>query len=454
MPDDYFDDEPGGQVGPPRDEAAEQALLGGMMLDSNVIPDVTELIDSTDFYKPAHETVFRAICTLFHDNGPVDPIAVGAELVKRGNIRQIGGHTYLHTLVDSTPTAANATYYADIVRSRARLRRLVEAGMWIGQTAQAAEGEVDDIVDACGARFNQAVQGHDPSQALLVGEDFAEFCDHIESLQRDGRALGVMTGYQDLDTLTLGLHPGQMIVIAARPGVGKSTAALDIARRAALRDGHGVAFFTLEMSRTEVQMRLVSAEGNIPLQHIRNGQMDEADWMRFGNVRERVMSAPLVIDDSHHQTLLRIKSTCRRLAQRRGFGLGLVVVDHLGLLQPAQTGGRRTENRQTEVAELSRGLKLMAKELQVPVLALSQLNRMVEARTEKKPQLSDLRDSGSIEQDADVVILLHREDAYEKESPRAGEADFIVAKHRNGPTATITVAAQMYRSRFADMART
>jgi len=257
---------------------------------------------------------------------------------------------------------------------------------------------------------------------------------------------GIPTGFRELDELTNGLHGGQMIVVAARPAMGKSTLALDFARAASIGHDFPSIFFSLEMGKSEIAMRLLSAEGAIPLQNMRKGTLDPRDWTTVAATRGRINDAPLYIDDSPNMTLVEIRAKCRRLKQRAG--LRMVIIDYLQLM----TSGKRVESRQQEVSEFSRSLKLIAKELQVPVIALSQLNRGPEQRQDKKPAISDLRESGSIEQDADMVILLHREDAYERESPRAGEADLIVAKHRNGPTATITVAFQGHYSRFADMA--
>jgi replicative DNA helicase len=271
--------------------------------------------------------------------------------------------------------------------------------------------------------------------------------DEIEAIgSRGGVLTGVPTGFSDLDALTNGLHPGQMVVIAARPAIGKSTLALDFARAAAIRHGIATVLFSLEMGRNEITMRLLSAEARVPLSTMRTGQMNDDDWARLARRMSEVADAPLFIDDSPNMNLMEIRAKCRRLKQRND--LKFVIIDYLQLM----SSPKRVENRQQEVSEMSRSLKLLAKELDVPVIALSQLNRGPEQRTDKKPLLSDLRESGSIEQDSDVVILLHREDAYERESPRAGEADLIVAKHRNGPTATVTVAFQGHYSRFVDMA--
>ncbi|NTW42828.1 MAG: replicative DNA helicase, partial [Cellulomonadaceae bacterium] len=257
--------------------------------------------------------------------------------------------------------------------------------------------------------------------------------------------IGIPTGFADLDRLTNGLHPGQMIVIAARPAIGKSTLGIDIARSASIKHNRTSVVFSLEMSRTEITMRLLSAEARIHLQKMRSGQMGEDDWQKLAATMGKISEAPLFIDDSPNMSLMEIRAKCRRLKQKHN--LELVIIDYLQLM----SSGKRVESRQQEVSEFSRALKLLAKELEVPVIAISQLNRGPEQRTDKRPMMSDLRESGSIEQDADMVILLHREDAYEKESPRAGEADLIVAKHRNGPTDTITVAFQGHYSRFVDM---
>ncbi|NEE34134.1 replicative DNA helicase, partial [Streptomyces sp. SID7982] len=275
--------------------------------------------------------------------------------------------------------------------------------------------------------------------------------DEIEAIgSRSGEMTGVPTGFTDLDALTNGMHPGQMIVIAARPAMGKSTLALDFARAASIKNNLPSVIFSLEMGRNEIAMRLLSAEARVALHHMRSGTMTDEDWTRLARRMPEVSAAPLYIDDSPNLSMMEIRAKCRRLKQRND--IKLVIIDYLQLMQAG--GSKRSESRQQEVSDMSRNLKLLAKELEVPVIALSQLNRGPEQRTDKKPMVSDLRESGSIEQDADMVILLHREDAYEKESPRAGEADIIVGKHRNGPTATITVAFQGHYSRFVDMAQT
>jgi replicative DNA helicase len=732
---------------PPQDIAAEQSVLGGMMLSKDAIADVVEVLRGTDFYRPAHELAYDAVLDLYGRGEPADAVTVAAELTKRGELSRVGGAAYLHTLISSVPTAANAGYYAEIVRERAVLRRLVDAGTKIVQLGYAASGgDVDFLVDSAQAEVYAVTERRTSEDYLPLGDIIEGTIDEIEASSHRGDGLtGVPTGFADLDQLTNGLHPGQMIVIAARPALGKalaldtplptpsgwttmgkvrvgdrlvaadgtpttvvaatgvmagrpcyeltfddgtvvvadaqhqwltdtrgrhavsavrtteeisrtllrpgcdqpdhgvrvtrplvlpevelavpgysfgvtvglaclgagapdaagvpdaevvmraegegadlaglprprripvgylrasasqrravlagvldvagrvtddgvvevrvtshglasdvrdlvlglgytlqdrprtdvafttsdrvfrltrkqiahkerctgqqnppvsyrfitsarrvdsvpvrcveidhpdhlylatrsmipthnSTMGLDIARSAAIKHGMPTVIFSLEMGRNEITMRLLSAEATVSLQHMRKGTMREEDWTRLARTMGRVSEAPLFIDDSPNMSLMEIRAKCRRLKQQHG--LKLVVIDYLQLM----SSGKRVESRQQEVSEFSRALKLLAKELEVPVIAISQLNRGAEQRTDKRPQMSDLRESGSIEQDSDIVILLHREDAYERESPRAGEADFIVAKHRNGPTDTIVVAFQGHYSRFVDMA--
>jgi len=426
---------------------AEQSALGGMLLSKDAVADVIESVKGIDFYIPKHEVIFEALLTLYSHGEPTDVVTVTDELIKTGELSRAGGAEYLHTLTSIVPTAANAGYYAQIVAERAMLRRLVEAGTRIVQMGYSGQGEALDLVNNAQAEI-YGITGNDAAEdyaPLTIAVDAA--VDEIEAARgRDGQMTGIPTGFSGLDQLTNGLHPGQMIIIAARPAMGKSTLALDIARAAAIQPEMPTIFFSLEMGRSEIAMRLMSAEGAIPLQNMRKGSLDQRDWTTIAAVRGRINDAPLYIDDSPNMTLVEIRAKCRRLKQR--VGLKMVVIDYLQLM----TSGKRVESRQQEVSEFSRALKLLAKELGVPVIALSQLNRGPEQRADKKPALSDLRESGSIEQDADMVVLLHRESAYERDSPRAGEADLIVAKHRNGPTDTITVAFQGHFSRFTDMA--
>ena len=432
---------------PPQDIAAEQSVLGGMLLSKDAIADVVEVVRATDFYRPAHQTIFDVVVDLYGKGEPADAVTVSAELTRTGELARAGGAPYLHTLLSSVPTAANAGYYARIVAEQAILRRLVEAGTRIVQLGYSTGlGDVDDVVDRAQQTVYDVTEKRTSEDYALLEDLMQPTMDELEAIgSRGGSMTGVPTGFADLDQLTNGLHPGQLVIIAARPGLGKSTLGLDVARSCSVKNGMASVIFSLEMTKTEITMRLLSAEARVPLHHMRAGTMTDDDWARLARRMGEVADAPLFIDDSPNLTMMEIRAKARRLKQRHN--LRLVVVDYLQLMQ----GNKKAESRQQEVSELSRSLKLLAKELDCPVIAMSQLNRGPEQRQDKKPMLSDLRESGSIEQDADMVVLLHREDAYEKESPRAGEADFIVAKHRNGPTATITVAFQGHYSRFVDM---
>ena len=429
---------------PPQDLIAEQGVLGGMLLSKDAIADVVEIIRERDFYRPAHELIYDAIVDLYGRGEPVDPVTVSAELTKRGDIARAGGAPYLHTLISSVPTAANAGYYAKIVRERAILRRLVEAGTKIVQLGYSTEGEVDDAVDQAQAEVYSVTERRANEDYVQLSTLLTAALDEIDKISQGVMGEGVKTGFKELDSLTNGLHPGNMIVLAARPAVGKSTLGLDIARYASIHKGDTSVIFSLEMSRSEITMRMLSAEARVALNNIRAGTLNDEEWARLARRMGEISEAPLFIDDSPNLSLMEIRAKARRLKQRHD--LKLIVIDYLQLM----TSGKRVENRQQEVSEFSRQLKLLAKELNVPIIAISQLNRSPEQRSDKKPLLSDLRESGSIEQDADVVILLHRDDLYDNQN-RSGEADLIVAKHRNGPTRTITVSAQLHFARFVDM---
>ncbi|WP_078854989.1 replicative DNA helicase [Streptomyces sp. NRRL F-5135] len=432
---------------PPHDLDAEQCVLGCLLAARDVIGDIQDILTAEHFYRPAHGLIFETILALFEKGDPCNPVSVNAELVRRGDIGRAGGPATTHQLFHGAPASASATYYADIVLEQARLRSLVEAGSRIMQMGYAAEGDIDEIENAAHALLSDAIRTEDVDEEVgALGDGLDDIFDELER-GRDGMA-GVPTGFIDFDALTDGLHPGQLIVIAARPAMGKSTFAVDIARHAAIREGKHVAIFSLEMGKKELTKRIISAEARVGLHHIVHRQVTDDDWTRIACVTERLATAPLHINARPGQTPASIKARCRKMQQ--GDGLDLVIVDYLQLMESA--AGRKSDNRQQEVASMSRAFKVLAKELGIPVIVLSQLNRGPEQRADKKPAMSDLRESGAIEQDADVVILLHREDAYDKESPRAGEADLIVEKNRNGPNAIITVAFQGHFSRFVDMA--
>lgn len=670
---------------PPQDLMAEQSVLGGMLLSKDAIADVVEKVRGEDFYKPAHQRIYEVILELFGRGEPADAVTVAAELDRRAMLRRIGGAPYLHTLISTVPTAANAGYYAGIVAEKSTLRRLVEAGTRVVQYGYAgADGaEVADVVDRAQAAIYDVTQREQRQNFDVLADLLQDTMDELDTLSTNGgMASGVPTGFTDLDELTNGLHPGQMVTVAARPGVGKalaldtslptptgwtsmadvavgdqllgadghpttvvavtevlygrpcydvefsdgtvitadeqhqwptrggvlitadlaagmtivrpepvempaataipvsayqvgrrlggddargtdfepwawrylrgsleqrwemlrgvieaatitggagdsftinapwgrgehrtlvldllatlgfvpdrgwpgqsihvpagertitavrprhsvpvrcvqvdntdhlylagrgmvpthnSTLALDFMRSASIKNNLASIIFSLEMSKSEIVMRLLSAEASIKLADMRAGRMSDDDWTKLAKLMSRISEAPLFIDDSPNLTMTEIRAKARRLAQQQD--LKLIVIDYMQLM----TSGKKVESRQQEVSEISRNIKLLAKELKVPVVALSQLNRGPEQRVDKKPMISDLRESGAVEQDSDVVLLLHRPDAMDYDSPRGGEVDLIVGKHRNGPTRTLTLAHQLHLSRFANMART
>lgn len=430
---------------PPQDLGAEVAVLGSMLLSKDAISDVSEILHSADFYMPAHQMIFDAIMELFVHDAPADAITVSAELTKRGELVKIGGATQLHTLVSQTPTAANVDYYANIVREKAILRRLVEAGTRIAQIGYAGAGEIESIVDRAESEIFDVTQRRTTEDYKDLETLMPLAFNEIEALATRGAGMhGVGTGFTDLDNYTHGFQPGQLIIVAARPGVGKSTLAMDFARNAVFRQNLPTAFFSLEMSSMEIMFRLLSAETGIELNHLRKGTMNASHYQTLASKMGVLAEGKLYIDDSANLTMMEIRAKARRLKQKHN--LAFLVVDYIQLM----SSGKKVESRQQEVSEFSRQMKLLAKELEIPVVALSQLNRGPETRSDKRPLLSDLRESGSLEQDADIVILIHKEDA---ESPRAGEADLILAKNRNGQTSIVPVAFQGHRSRFMNLAQ-
>ena len=445
-------DPPGRDFGrqPPHDNEAEQGVLGAMLLSPNTITDIIEELIPDDFYRPAHQLIYRAILDLFSDNKDVDPVIVAGRLDRNHDLERVGGAPYLHTLISSVPTAANARYYAEIVAEKAVLRRLVDAGTRVVQLGyEGTEGaEVDVVVDMAHQEVFAIAQRNVTEDYAILADILQPTMDELDELStHGGLARGIPTGFIDLDNLTNGLHGGQMIIVAARPGVGKSTLALDFMRSCSIKHNKASVIFSLEMSKSEIVMRLLSAETEIRLSDMRAGRMSDEAWAKLANRVGQISEAPLFIDDSANLTMMEIRSKARRLKQKHD--LQMIVVDYLQLM----SSGKRVESRQQEVSEFSRQLKLLAKELDVPLVAISQLNRGPESRTDKRPQLADLRESGSLEQDADMVMLLYRPDSQDKDDERAGEADIILAKHRGGPIDTVQVAHQLHYSKFVDMAR-
>lgn len=432
---------------PPQDVHAEQAVLGAMLLSTNAAGDIAEILRPDDFYRPQHAAIYRVVLDLYTRGEPADSVTVAAALANNDDLARVGGAGYLHTLMATVPTAANGTYYARIVADHAQDRRLIEVGTRIVQLGYQAARDPDNPKHNQATKYlYDAITDNTADPLVPIADDIRATLDAIEA----GPQRGLSTGFTDLDVLLGGLFPDQLIYVGARPGVGKSTLVMDIARSVGIRQNLPVLYFSLEMSRQELITRILSAEARVPLHLLRAGsdRLDINDWTRLGKASGELTDAQIFIDDSPGLSFVDILARARRHASRTP--LGLIVVDHVHIM--GSVGGKANETREREVARTSSGLKLMAKDVHCPVVAAAQLNRGPENRMDKRPGLSDLRDSGSLEQDADVVILLHRDDYHDKESPRAGEADFIVAKHRNGPTDTVTVASQLHLSRFHDMA--
>lgn len=432
---------------PPNDQAAEMSTLGGMLLSKDAAAVVLEMLTGDDFYYPKHEIIFSAINTVFGRAEPIDVIMITEQLTREGNLAKVGGASYLHTLESSVPTAANASYYAGIVADKSVLRKLVESGTRITQLGYAAEGEPSELVNEAQMDIFAIGRASGAQDALVLSDAVNIAVNEMEKQAKQAKeGIDVPTGFRELDDVTNGLQPGQLVLIAARPGLGKSTLALDFARASALRANVPTVFFSLEMSASEISQRLLAAETSVPLSVIRKSKELSAEgWKRINSVQARIGETPLYIDDSPNLTLSEIRAKCRRLKAHRG--IKLVIIDYLQLL----TSGKKVENRQQEVSEFSRSLKLLAKELDVPIVALSQLNRGPEQSQDKRPLLSHLRESGSLEQDADIVLLLHRERQTEQ-SQNTNDAEILIAKHRNGEMRDLKVNFEGHYSRFSDMA--
>lgn len=433
---------------PPADKEAEQGVLGAMLLSPHTVAEVIDVLDPDDFYYPAHTLIYHAMLDLYSQSSEIDPVIVAGRLDRQNNLERAGGAPYIHTLMSVVPTAANARYYAEIVAEKAVLRKLVDAGTRVVQLGYegAEDTEIENVIDRAQQEVFKVAQKKTTEDYRVLGDIIPPTIDELIALGKDGQETGVPTGFHDLDKLTHGLRAGQMIIIAARPGVGKSTLAMDFMRSASLKHNKASVIFSLEMSASEIVMRLLSAEAEVKLSDMRGGNLSTDDWHKITDTLDRIEQAPLYIDDSPNLTMMEIRSKARKLKQQQG--LDLIVLDYMQLM----SSGKKVESRQQEVSEFSRSLKLLAKELEVPLIAISQLNRGPESRTDKRPQLADLRESGSLEQDADMVMLLYRPDSQDRDNERAGEADIILAKHRGGPIDTVQVAHQLHYSKFVNMA--
>jgi len=441
---------PVGRV-PPHNLEAEASVLGSALVDNEAIDRVEGLITPDVFYKEAHRKIWRAMEALRARGEPVDLVTLAEELKKNGELEEVGGHTYLVGLSEATPTAAYAEHYARIVAEKAVLRRLIAAAGEVMRLAYDEAGSVEEIVDQAG-KLILDVATHGPRHDFLgMRELVTEAHERITRLREDGSVGDLLpTGFADLDRMIGGLGPGSLNIIAARPSMGKTAFALTIAQNVALRDATPVAIFSLEMPALDLVLRMLSSEARVDMNRIRQAQLSDRDYERLVNAAGRIYDAPIFIDDTPGLTLMELRARARRLAAHHK--VGLIIIDYMQLMSGGQSN-RNGENRQQEIAAISRGLKSLARELEVPVVALSQLSRAVESRPNKRPMLSDLRESGSIEQDADLVLFIYRDDYYNEHSEKAGIAEIIIGKQRNGPVGTVELQFHAAHVRFNDLAR-
>ncbi len=438
----------GGRV-PPHNLQAEESLLGAMLLSREAVAAAAEQVTADSFYKPAHGHIYDAISALTAQGEPVDPVTVADELRRSDLLDALGGPSVLLSLQANTPATSNASRYARIVEDHALLRKLIGVAAEISELGYSLPDDVVKTLDEAETMVYDLSQNRITDSTAELRELLPDTLSRIEMLYDRGDAItGTPSGYTDLDDLTSGLQPEALIVIGARPAMGKTAFALGMASHAAMHAGKPVLYFSLEMSRLELSQRLLSAEARVDSRRMASGRLEDSDWTKITGAVGRLAEAPIWLDDNPNVSIAEIRGKARRLSSKVG-ELGLVVVDYVQLM----TGRSNAENRQVEVAEISRGLKILARELHCPVVALAQLNRGLEQRADKRPLLSDLRESGALEQDADVVMFLYRDEIYNPESPDAGTAEVLVSKHRSGPLGVTRLAFLSHYTRFANMAR-
>ncbi len=432
----------------PQNIEAECGVLGSIIIDPEAIVQVSDFLRADDFYRDAHRTIYEVILQLYEEHEPADFITICDELERRNKLEEVGGASYITSLVNQVPTSGNVEFYARIVERTAILRHLIHAA---GQIAAIAyeEGDADIALDKAEQLIFNISQRHARSDFAHMRDILAEYMNKLDQLhERRGTIVGVPTGFTDLDRLTGGLQKSDLIVLAARPGIGKTSLALSIAHNSALKYQNSIAVFSLEMSKDQLAQRLLSMDAGIDQQRLRTGRIEDDEWDRIVYAMDTLSEANIWIDDTAGISTMEMRSKARRLQAEQG--IDLIIVDYLQLMQ-ATIGGKRNENRVQEISEISRSLKGLARELNIPVLALAQLSRAVESRQSKVPQLSDLRESGSIEQDSDIVMFIYRDDIYNQESERKNIADIIIAKHRNGPVGEISLYFQASQTRFRDL---
>lgn len=437
---------------PPHSVEAEQSVLGGLLLENEAMDRIADILGPDDFYRHDHKLIFQHISRLFERSRPADIVTVAESLENAAELSGVGGLAYLAALAQNTPTAANIRRYAEIVRERAVMRKLVEVGSSIAESAYNPLGrDAQQLLDEAEARIFQIAEGGKRStQGFLDMKTLLpQVADRIDTLyQRDNHSdvTGIPTGFSDLDSMTSGMQPGDLIIVAGRPSMGKTAFSLNIAENVALDTGKPVAVFSMEMGATQLVTRMIGSIGKLDQHRMRNGNLEDEDWVRLTTALGKLNDAPVYIDEGAGLSSFEVRARSRRLHRQVG-ELGLIVIDYLQLMTGTSTGGK-SENRATEISEISRSLKALAKELDVPVIALSQLNRSVEQRPDKRPVMSDLRESGAIEQDADLILFIYRDQVYNPDSPDKGTAEIIIAKQRNGPIGRVRLTFLGENTRF------
>ena len=440
---------------PPHSVEAEQSVLGGLLLENEALDKIADILGSGDFYRHDHRLIYQHIGRLIEHNKPADIVTVAESLENSAELSSIGGIAYLGALAQNTPTAANIRRYAEIVRERAVMRKLVEVGSGIAESAYSPQGrDAQQLLDEAEAKIFQIAEGGKRSSEGFVDIKvlLPQVADRIDQLfQRDNASdvTGIPTGFSDLDSMTSGFQPGDLVIVAGRPSMGKTAFSLNIAENVALDSGLPVAVFSMEMAATQLAMRMIGSVGRLDQHRMRTGRLEDEDWVRLTTALGRLNDAPVFIDEGAGLSSFDVRARARRLHRQCG-KLGLIVVDYLQLM--SAPSGRQGENRATEISEISRSLKALAKELDVPVVALSQLNRSVEQRPDKRPVMSDLRESGAIEQDADLILFIYRDEVYNSDSPDKGTAEIIIAKQRNGPIGRVRLTFLGENTRFENFA--
>ncbi|ENH95958.1 replicative DNA helicase [Gracilibacillus halophilus YIM-C55.5] len=432
---------------PPHNLEAEQAVIGAIFLEPEALSSASEILIPEDFYRASHQQIFRNILELADNAEPIDLVTVTTALSNQQLLEEVGGVSYLSDLANAVPTAANIVYYCRIVEEKALLRRLIRTATDIVTNSFAMEDDVDEVLNEAEKRILEVSNRQNASAFKNINDVLIEVYDNIDQLHKNtGEVTGVPSGFRDLDRITSGFQRNDLIIVAARPSMGKTAFALNIAQNISVKTNENVAIFSLEMGAEQLVQRMLCAEGNIDAQRLRTGTLEDEDWNRLSLAMGSLSNAGIFIDDTPGIKVSEIRSKCRRLKQEHG--LGMILIDYLQLIQG---NGNSRENRQQEVSEISRSLKGLARELDVPLIALSQLSRGVEARQDKRPMMSDLRESGSIEQDADIVGFLYRDDYYDQESEQQNNIEIIIAKQRNGPVGTVELAFVKEYNKFVDL---